>query len=198
MPALSSKVRSDLLSLISDELAMVNAKAEDVAAKHWAIAEDEVAKELGYFDNLTRIEHIKNQIEGLQNELSHLESMISERARQATLEDYRLLNLRVTADHLGKVHRKPNVFGRLIATAWDCLVLQKINEQVPFIKVYEGLSQLHHVVKRELLLTGNYVEARELYNRFHSKVIEAIGAEIPGLLSEVQALPALQNPLTED
>jgi len=191
MPALSSKVRTELLQIVQTELGAVNAKAESIANQHWETAEQKVANELGYIGTLTRIEYLKNEIEGMQSELNILEGQIVERARSATRQDFEGLGITVSANHYGQIYNKPMVFGRQISTLWDVLVLQELNATVPFLQIYESMTQLGHVFKRELLLCGNYQEARALYQGFHSKVIAAIGEQLPGFLAEVQSLPAL-------
>ncbi len=193
MPALTNQVREDLIGIIQEELGMVNAQATSVAQRHWAHAEREVSKALGHGDTVIQIEHVKNQIEGLQNELARLEGMVTERARPATLDNYLDAGLQVTPDRFGHVYIKPRVFGREISTAWDALVLKHLNAQLPFFQIYQNLSQLHHVVRRELLLCGNFEEARALYQKFHEKIVQALGDKMPGLLAEVNAIPALQS-----
>jgi hypothetical protein len=194
MPALNNKVREELMGLLREELQMVNEKAQEVAEAHWRRAEDEVARDLGYGDLLVRIEHLKNQIEGLQHELNHLEGTLVERARNATQQEYKSADIDVQTDGYGRVYRFPRVFGHEIKTYWDVLVLKHLNSQIPFFSVYRNLQQLHHAVRRELLLTGNFQEARELYQRFHTKITAALGNDIPGLLAEVQSIQALQAP----
>ena len=194
MPTLNNSVRTQLLDLIRNELEMVNGRAETVAEHYWQEAEYEVAKNLGYGDTLLRIEHIKNQIQGLQNELAHLEGGVRERGQLATADDFKELGIQVNVNQYGKLYSYPHIFNREIKTLWDVAVLKHINATLPFLKIYTGLSQLHHVVKRELLLCGSFVDARALYQRFHEKVRDALGTEVPGLLSDVTSLPALQSP----
>lgn len=194
MPSITNKVRDELQDLMREEVGMVQAKAAKEADSQWQEAEKAVAQSLGYDDVLVRIEHIQNQIEGLQKELTELESTVHEKARPASVEDYRDAGLDVMSDRYGRIYGRPEVFGRQLNTRWDTLVLKHLNEQVPFFKVHYNLSQLHHTVRRELLLCGNYEEARALYQRFHEKIGLAIGQDLPGLLAEVESIPALQKP----
>lgn len=195
MPAINNQVRQQLQGLISEEIALVVEKASKAADTQWYEAEREVCKQLGYGDTLYRIEHIKNQIAGLQAELAQLESAIPERSRPATVEEYNDAGLEVRSDRYGAVHPRPRVFHREIRTSWDCMVLMFLNKQLPFFNIHLNLQQLNHTVRRELLLCGNFEEARALYQQFHEKIGVAIGEEMPGLLKEVQAIPALQRPL---
>lgn len=198
MPALNNKVRAELLSLIGEELKLVNDKAESLASDFWAKAEQQVAQELGYGETLTRIEFVKNQIEGLQTELNILEGNLKERSRSATPEHYGDIGLKIGADRYGHIYNRPYVFGKQIVTYWDTLVLAKLNETMPFFAFYQTVTQLHHVVKRELLLCGSFEDARALYNRFHAKITESIGDTLPGLLQEVRAIPALERPFNQN
>ncbi len=193
MPSLNNKAREEILNIINEEIGMVNEKANSVARGRWKQAEIEVGKELGYGDAVTQIEHTKNQIEGLQSELARLEGLITERGRNATVEDYASIGIEVTADRHGYVYRKPRVFDHAIETVWDVLVLKYLNTDLPFFDIYLSMSQLRHTVKRELWLTGNFEEARMLYQRFHEKVTKVVGKEMPGLLKEVQEIPALRS-----
>ena len=178
--------------MINTEINMVTDKANQVADDQWANAEQAVSEELGYSDAVVQIEHLKNQIEGLQNQLAALEGTIIERAKPATKDDYRQAGLDVMVNQYGKGIGVPKVFGRNILTVWDCLILTHLNQQVAFFQVYHNLQQLQHVIRRELLLCGDFVEARLLYQRFHGKIREALGDEIPGMLAEVAAIPALK------
>ena len=198
MPALNNKVRSELLTLIGEELKMVNDKAENLAMDFWEKAEQQVAHELGYGDTLSRIEFVKNQIEGLQTELNMLEGNLKERSRNATAEHYDHIGLKVSPDRYGHIYSRPIVFGKQIVTYWDTLVLSKLNETMPFFAFYKTVTQLHHVVRRELLLCGSFEDARALYNRFHAKITSAIGDTLPGLLQEVKSIPALERPFNEN
>jgi len=141
-----------------------------------------------------RIEHLKNQIEGLQNELAGLEGSISEKARPATAEDFANAGIPVSPDRYGRIYSKPIVFGREISTVWDLAVIAQLNKNVPFLEINRNLSQLSHVVRREMLLSGTFTEARDLYVRFHSKILSAVGNEVPGLLSDIKSLPVLNAP----
>ena len=181
-----------------DEVKIVMTKAATEAAEQWAEAEKRVSEELGYTNILVRMEHIQNQIGGLQEELRELEATMHEKAKPASLRDYREAGLDVMGDHNGKVYSPPRVFDRTISTYWDCLVLKHLNSQVPFFQIHLNLTQLQHTMKREMLLCGNFQEARALYQQFHEKIGKAIGDDLPGLLAEVNALPALQAPETGD
>ncbi len=198
MPTLTGKVRTELMELIKQELELVRAKANGIASESWKKAEEEVARDLGYSDTLDRIEHIKNQIAGLQTELNMLQGQVTERSREATVEHYADLDLTVHADRWGNIYTKPEVFGIMISTYWDTLVMKKLNETMPFLAFYTSITQLHHVVKRELLLTGTFEEARALYVRFHQKITDAVGDTLPGLLAEVNSIPALERGKNED
>lgn len=194
MPALTNRVREELLILLESELEMVHSKANSQANERWEKAEEEVARELGYGDSLTRIEHLKNEITGMQTELNTLEGSILERARNATQHEFEGADIKVETNSFGGIRRIPRIFDRDIKTYWDVLILKHLNKQIPMFKVYKNLMQLQHVIRRELLLCGNFIEARILYQNFHTKIAAAVGDEIPGLLAEVQAIPALQAP----
>lgn len=194
MPTISNRVRDQLFDLMKDEIKVVQAKAAKEADAQWQQAERDTAIDLGYDHIIVRIEHIKNQLEGLQQELRELEGMMPEKAQSASAREYRDAGMEVQAGQYGHVLGRHAVFDHVIKTSWDCLVLKRLNSQVPFSQVYLNLAQLQHTMRRELLLCGNFNEARSLYQRFHEKIGAAIGDELPGLLSEVQALPALQMP----
>jgi len=70
--------------------------------------------------------------------------------------------------------------------------LRMVNERA------QAMAQLHHVVKRELLLCGTFEDARLLYTKFHNKITSAIGDHLPGLMAEVKSIPALQRPFEAD
>lgn len=197
MPSITNQTRRELQSLISEEVMLVQSKAAKEAEEQWQQAEHDVARLLGHDGLLVRIEHLKNQIEGLQQELRDLESTISERAKPASVQDFRNVGIDVRADQYGNIWNKPIVFDRQIKTVWDCMVLKHLNEQVPFFQIHVNLAQLHHTMRRELLMCGTFNEVRALYQRFHEKIGLAIGTELPGLLAEVQSLPALQKPLDD-
>ena len=198
MPTLNNNIRNEIKGLIREELELVDSKARKLAEEHWKQAEHVIAKELGYGDTLTRIEYLKNEIVGYQTELNKLEGIIIEKAQNATQQDYAECGIEVDLNQYGKPYNVPNIFGKEIRTLWDVKVLQYLNNILSFFQVYKNLHSLSHAVNREVLFSGTFEEARNIYQKFHLKIAEAIGADMPKLLNEVESIPELKSGEEQD
>lgn len=194
MTVINNKQRNDLLDLIGAEIKLLRAKAATSADAHWAEAEEAVARKLGYGDARLRAEHLRNQIKGLQAELAELEGQMAERAQRPTVDQYMDAGVEVGTDQYGRVVGVPRIFEHNIQSVWDVEVLKHLNDTISYVKVWRQVTHLHHAIKREMLLAGTVEEARAVYQRFHQYVRQAVGDDLPELLADLEALPALRAP----
>jgi hypothetical protein len=192
---MNNATRRQLLELIEAEVDLVKAKAGSTAEQHWENAEQAVAKELGYGDSLVRAEYLRNEIKGMQTELARLEEQMVERSQRATKDDYLLAGIEVSSNEYGQVRGPlPKVFTHEIRSVWDVKVISHLNEHLNFFSIWHQVRQLYHSVRREMLLAGTYEDARAVYQRFHEYVRAAVGEDVPGLMAQLDALPALRAP----
>lgn len=194
MAAVSVKQRDEIKKLVETEEKMLLQKAEEHAGLEWAKAELELAERLGLSDNLVRAQHLREQIQAMQEELVKLESDHEWRSLQPTNEDFIQAGLRPPSrNQFGRMIEWsiPEVFQIKLDTKWKLEVFKIINERMNLISVQNRLRQVGASVRREIMLAANMAEIKVVYYKFFTLLVKAGGDEVPPLLSDIVEMPLM-------
>lgn len=196
MPKMTTKERESVMALIREEEKTLLQRAKEMADSQWAMAEVELAETLGRQDDLTRAQHLRDQIEAMQKELVELEHGHPWRTVGPSDSDYVSAGLEPPQrDRWGAVYEYgssvPEVFGRKLLTKWDLEIFKILDRKMNILQVSRMLHQTAASVRREITLSGTFEEARAGYQKFYQILRHAGGKEIPPLLSQIAGMPLL-------
>lgn len=197
MPALQRKARDEILGMMSDEVQLLTAKANERAGAEWDQAEAELARREGMADTLAKAEHLREQIAAMQAELNQLLTAHPWRQEEPTDRQYMDAGIKPPyRDWEGKISERffPEIFGHKLNTRWALEVFKILDTRMNIMRVQQLIGQVAHAVRRDLLLAGNYEDARVAYNQFYQLLRRAGGDEVPPLLREITEMPVLLPP----
>jgi len=194
MPKLTRRERDDILQLIQTEEATLLEKASEVAGAEWQAAESLLAERLGFSDNLTKAEHLREQIQEAQRELNELEKSHPWRSIEPSDREFQDANLQAPPrDRWGALleYSTPSVFGVKLNTKWNLEVFKIVNERMNILQVQKILRQTGQSIRREITLSGTFEDVRQSYQRFYELLRRAGGDEVPPLLNQIIEMPPL-------
>jgi len=188
MTKLGLRERQTFMSIFEVDFGVIQSAFTNQIQKIWEMAREEILREEGKLDLITRKEEIDLKIIELQEEKHKLERQI----KPEDLTKEQIIELGGKIDRWGE-GREANFFGIPIKSQTEYKMVQMIKAQLDLEVPAKFLYDLNRSCFRELAMVGTFEEAQEVYNKFYQLNFRKYGVDLPPRLAEIKE----QSPLIE-
>lgn len=191
MPKISVQEKEQILDIIMTDVNAIKKTISERATKLWSETRGGVEKELNErFKQQKQLTQIKSKEEKVQRireesqkEIATLQEEIT-KLRGEILSENRL----VTPEERQKAGLTEVFLGQNLHNLINFETAKVLMPRLPDLeKPSRLISEMADAAKREMLLCGNYEEAKAVYDRFYSFNFDEYGINIPRSLERIQA-----------